>query len=371
MSCAISRSDAHDRRRHCGPRTMGKRFSRIGARQKQANPFRARRGHGARCRARSRDRTRMIDAAIVGLGRWGKGFLESVQGKSRRIRFVRGVDTVPDVVRDLAARHGFKPSSDLAEALADPAVQALVLVTPHSLHRDQVVACALAGKHVFCEKPLALTRADAQIMIAACARAGVVLGVGHNRRLWPSMQALGRAVDGGELGQILHLEGHFSNEHSNKVSGGWRLSSEESPGGGMTGAGLHVLDAFIHLAGPVLRVHAQLLERRPAPAPLDTVSAIYGFAKTVSSGAGAGLRSSSCACTRSTGPARWMNASRTCSPAPVMPPPGDSSGESRQPPETLFECSLLKCPSRCSICPSSPPSTVRLSACIEGHQRRL
>jgi predicted dehydrogenase len=224
----------------------------------------------------------MIDAAIVGLGRWGKGFLESVQGRSRRIRFVRGVDTALDVARGLAARHGFKPSSDLAEALADPAVQALVLVTPHSLHREQVVACALAGKHVFCEKPLALTKADAQIMIAACARAGVVLGVGHNRRLWPSMQALGRAVDGGEFGQILHLEGHFSNEHSNKVSSGWRLSPEESPGGGMTGAGLHVLDSFIHLAGPVRRVHAQLLARKPAPAPLDTVSAIYEFANGAS-----------------------------------------------------------------------------------------
>jgi len=108
-------------------------------------------------------------------------------------------------------------------------VQALVLVTPHSLHREQVVACALARKHVFCEKPLALTRADAQIMIAACARAGVVLGAGHNRRWWPSMQALRRTIEGGELGQILHLEGHFSNEHSNKVSGGWRLSPEESP----------------------------------------------------------------------------------------------------------------------------------------------
>src|SRR5258706_6274777 len=54
-----------------------------------------------------------------------------------------------------------------------------------------------------------------------------------------------------------------------------------------------------------------------------------------------------------------------------MPPPGDSSGESRQPPETLFECSLLKWPSRCRICPRSPPSTARPSLCIEGHKRRL
>jgi predicted dehydrogenase len=220
----------------------------------------------------------MIDAAIVGLGRWGKGFLESVQGKSRRIRFVRGVDTAPDVARDLAARHGFEPSSDLAEALADPAVQALVLVTPHSLHREQVVACALAGKPVFCEKPLALTAADAQIMIAACASAGVVLGAGHNRRWWPAIRELKRVIESGALGQILHVEGHNSNENSNKVPDGWRTLPSESPGGGMTGAGLHALDTFVGLVGPVRHVYGRILERKPPPAPLDTVSVLIEFA---------------------------------------------------------------------------------------------
>ncbi len=220
----------------------------------------------------------MIDAAIVGLGRWGKGFLESVQGKSRRIRFVRGVDTAPDVARDLAARHGFKPSSDLAEALADPAVQALVLVTPHSLHREQVVACARAGKPVFCEKPLALTAADARIMIAACARAGVVLGAGHNRRWWPAIRELKRVIESGALGQILHVEGHNSNENSNNVPDGWRTLPSESPGGGMTGAGLHALDTLVGLVGPVRRVYGRILERKPPPAPLDTVSVLIEFA---------------------------------------------------------------------------------------------
>jgi predicted dehydrogenase len=220
----------------------------------------------------------MIDAAIVGLGRWGKGFLESVQGKSRRIRFVRGVDTAPGVARDLAARHGFEPSSDLAEALVDPAVQALVLVTPHSLHREQVVACARAGKPVFCEKPLALTAADAQIMIAACASAGVVLGAGHNRRWWPAIRELKRVIESGALGPILHVEGHNSNENSNKVPDGWRTLPSESPGGGMTGAGLHALDTLVGLVGPVRRVYARILERKPPPAPLDTVSALIEFA---------------------------------------------------------------------------------------------
>jgi predicted dehydrogenase len=224
----------------------------------------------------------MVDAAIVGLGRWGKSFVESMQGKSARLRFVRGVDPAADGLEDYAVRHGFKLSRNLGDALADPAVGAVVLVTPHSLHREQVIASASAGKQVFCEKPLALNRADALAMIEACQGAGVVLGVGQNRRFWPSMQELTRIVAAGELGQVLHAEGHNSNENSNRVTGGWRLAPGESPGGGMTGAGLHVLDALVGLLGPVRRVHAQLLARDTGPPPLDSVSAMYEFASGAS-----------------------------------------------------------------------------------------
>ncbi len=65
----------------------------------------------------------------------------------------------------------------------------VVLATPHSMHREQVIACAHAGKQVFCEKPLALHAADARAMIEACRAAGVVFAVGHNRRFWPSFLA--------------------------------------------------------------------------------------------------------------------------------------------------------------------------------------
>ncbi|MEJ0069143.1 MAG: Gfo/Idh/MocA family oxidoreductase [Pseudomonadota bacterium] len=64
-----------------------------------------------------------------------------------------------------------------------------MLATPHSMHREQVIACAHAGKQVFCEKPLALHAADARAMIEACRAAGVVFAVGHNRRFWPSFLA--------------------------------------------------------------------------------------------------------------------------------------------------------------------------------------
>ena len=62
----------------------------------------------------------MIDAAIIGLGRWGKGIVQSVQGRSKRLRFIRGVSKEPEQVRDFAATHGFALSTEFADAIADP-----------------------------------------------------------------------------------------------------------------------------------------------------------------------------------------------------------------------------------------------------------
>src|SRR5580765_7373669 len=223
-----------------------------------------------------------MDAAIVGLGRWGRSLVEAVQGKSPKLRFVLAVEPELGLAREFAAKHGLRLAAKLEDAVSDRSIRAVVLATPHSLHLPQVLAAAAAGKQIFCEKPLALTRADAQKMVQACERAGVVLGVGHNRRWWPAMRELKRLVDSGELGTLLHIEGHNSNENSNAVTGGWRTLESESPGGGMTGAGLHALDAMVSLAGPVKRVQGQLIERKPPPAPHDTASALIEFESAVS-----------------------------------------------------------------------------------------
>jgi predicted dehydrogenase len=101
------------------------------------------------------------------------------------------------------------------------------------------------------------------------------MGVGHLRRFWASTEAVKQAIVAGDIGELLHVEGHFSNEHSNNVVGGWRESPAESPAAGLTGAGLHIVDAFTLLVGPALSVHAHVVERRPPPAPLDTIAALY------------------------------------------------------------------------------------------------
>lgn len=219
----------------------------------------------------------MIDAAIAGLGRWGQRLVDSMHAEGAGVRFVRAIDTDPRAGA-YAQTQRLAFSSSLEDALRDASVRAVVLATPHSLHKQQVIAAANARKHVFCEKPLALTVADARAMLEACRRAGVKLAVGHNRRFWPSMRTLRDLLAAEHFGRLLHIEGHNSNENSNQVSAGWRTDEAESPGGGFTGAGLHVLDAFVHLFGPVRAVRcAQLTTYSKGPPPLDAMSALYEF----------------------------------------------------------------------------------------------
>src|SRR5206468_2804877 len=140
---------------------------------------------------------------------------------------------------------------------------------------------ANAGKAVFCEKPLTLTRADAARAIAACREAGVVLGIGTDKRFFPAVRELLHLAKSGELGRILHVEAHFSNEVAGTFSE-WRYLLEESPAGGMTGTGIHMLDALIALAGPIRRVQVMLLSHKPPPDPLDSLSTLLEFGSGVS-----------------------------------------------------------------------------------------
>src|SRR5258708_39668280 len=92
----------------------------------------------------------MINAAVIGLGRWGKSLVTAVQGKSQKLRFVHGVSKEPDDVRTFASQHGFLLSTELDDAIANPEAQPVFLATPHSLHVKQLRADAKSGKPVWC-----------------------------------------------------------------------------------------------------------------------------------------------------------------------------------------------------------------------------
>jgi predicted dehydrogenase len=221
----------------------------------------------------------MINAAIVGLGRWGQNLVNSVQGKSDAIRFVAGATRTVGKAEAYAREKGFPLHDSYEKVLADPKIDAVVLATPHTQHAEQVIAAAKAGKHVFTEKPLALSAADARAAVRACAKAKVTLAVGYNWRFQPALQEIRRMLEDGRLGKLLHLEGNFCGPSVYRFAKGhWRQEREEGPAGGMTGRGVHTLDAYLYLAGRVAAVHAQS-SRRALPHGLDdTTSMLLTFA---------------------------------------------------------------------------------------------
>ncbi|HWP26959.1 MAG TPA: Gfo/Idh/MocA family oxidoreductase [Xanthobacteraceae bacterium] len=219
----------------------------------------------------------MLNAAIIGLGWWGKRLVEAADG-SRLIRFSRGVTLEPELARDFAAARKLKLGTSYEEVLADPEIDAVVLATPHSTHRAMVEAAAAAGKHVCCEKPFALSRADAEAAIAACRRAGVAVGVGQNFRFMPSIKALRELIEAGTFGTIMHVEGNYSHDWIAGLSPDhWRSAREESRAGGMTGMGIHVLDCFSYLIGPMRRIAALATQRALNLPAGDTTAALIEF----------------------------------------------------------------------------------------------
>ncbi len=219
----------------------------------------------------------MLNAAIVGLGWWGRTIVESVQADSDRIRFVAGATrTSSPEVQAFAAAQQMALAPSFEALLADPNVHAVVLATPHSQHAAQVVAAAQAGKHVFCEKPFALTKADAVASVAATTKAGVTLGLGYNRRFHPEMSALRDRIRSGDLGTVLHIEATmtFPNALALKADA-WRADREETPCGGLTPMGVHAIDGMIDLSGEIDHVYCQSFRRVVQVDSDDTTSMLF------------------------------------------------------------------------------------------------
>src|ERR1700694_3645663 len=220
----------------------------------------------------------MLNTAIVGLGWWGKTLVKAARDFGAPIRFVRGVSLEPDTVHEFAAEYKMPLGTSFEEVLADDQVQAVILATPHSKHRAQVEAAAAAKKHIYCEKPFALAKADAVAMLEAVKRAGVTIGVGHHFRLMPSMRVLAELKDLGAFGTIMHVEGNYSHDWlANYPADSWRMAAAESRAGGMTGMGIHVLDCFRDLNGPMKRIRALSKARALKPPTGDTTAALIEF----------------------------------------------------------------------------------------------
>lgn len=218
-----------------------------------------------------------VNAAIIGLGWWGKKMTQLVNAGGADMRFTRAVDPAPEA-KAFADERGLTFSATLSDALADPEIEAVVLATPHSLHEEQITEAVSAGKHVFCEKPLALTRAGAERSVARCHEAGLVLGMGHERRFEPPIAAILDAADNGKLGRLLQIEANFSHDKFLTLDPtNWRLKADQAPAGGMTATGIHLTDLSVRLMGPARDVRVACENLASGIPQGDTMSAHVRF----------------------------------------------------------------------------------------------
>jgi predicted dehydrogenase len=218
----------------------------------------------------------MLNVAVVGLGWWGK-IISTLLHTHPKFRLIRAVDPSAEAA-GFARERQIVLSGDLETALRDSNVDAVILCTPHSQHTDQIIRAANAKKHVFCEKPLSLSRADVLRAVEACNANQVVLAVGHEKRFEPPIQEVLRLACSGELGTLLQVEANFSQDKFLSLpADNWRLSSREAPAGPMTATGIHLLDLSVALLGPAERAFASVRQLGSQLVNGDTLGVLVSF----------------------------------------------------------------------------------------------
>ena len=162
-------------------------------------------------------------------------------------------------------------TADYHELLARPEIEAVDICVPNHLHADIVVAAAAAGKHIYCEKPLAMNVAEGQQMVAAAARAGVKTQMTFNFRFYPAVLRARQLIDAGFLGRIFSFRGRYYRssyiDPHKPIS--WRQQKAIAGGGALFDIGSHILDLLYFLLGEFAAVQATLdtlIPERPARA---------------------------------------------------------------------------------------------------------
>jgi predicted dehydrogenase len=217
-----------------------------------------------------------LGVAVVGLGWWGRTIVPLLKDNAK-LKVVKGVDPAP-AAADFATSQGISYESSFEEILRNRDVQGVVLCTPHTQHTEQIIAAAKAKKHVFCEKPLSLSRADVLRAVKACNENEVALAVGHEKRFEPPVQELMRLARTGELGTLLQIEANFSQDKFLSLTpDNWRMSEKEAPAGPMTATGIHLLDLSVGLLGPAQHVFAKVRQLGSRLTNGDTLGVFVSF----------------------------------------------------------------------------------------------
>jgi len=221
-----------------------------------------------------------IKVGLVGYGWWGKTIARQILNSSwLQLVGVAEVDASARIAMASDPVLAHVSIFDSPESLmAHPSMEAVILCTPHQQHADQMILAAQANLHIFCEKPLCLTLADAKRAVAQCWSQNLVLGIGHERRFEPEIVAMRQLIAEGTLGEVLQIEANFSQDKFFALpKDNWRLSNKFAPVGPLTATGIHLVDLSIALLGPCESLWARLATLGSDFENGDTLGIMMGF----------------------------------------------------------------------------------------------
>ncbi|MAU86539.1 MAG: hypothetical protein CML83_02045 [Rhodobiaceae bacterium] len=203
----------------------------------------------------------MINAAILGLGWWGKHITETLS-KSSLIQIKAACSRTKEKHTQFIEEHNLKYYKNYIDLLSDNEIDAIIICTPNSQHEEQALMAIDAKKQVFCEKPMTLKSKSANNMINAAKKSKLILGIGHERRFDPAMEMLKKTIEHKSFGKKMHIEANWSHDIlAGLDSDNWRGTSDEAPAAGMTGTGVHMTDLFLSMFGSVEGLFAQSSSR--------------------------------------------------------------------------------------------------------------
>jgi predicted dehydrogenase len=194
---------------------------------------------------------RILRVAIMGLGSYGNRVAEAMQS-CKRAKVAGVISGTPSKIKDWQSKYNIPDKScynyqNFDAIKNNPDIDAVYVITPNALHHDEVIRVAKAGKHVICEKPMAINAKEGQEMVDACKKANVKLLVGYRMHFEPKTLEVIRMRKDGELGKIMFFQGQTGFTAGDPTQ--WRLNKQLSGGGSLMDIGIYSINGARYMVG--------------------------------------------------------------------------------------------------------------------------
>ena len=200
-----------------------------------------------------------MKVACLGMGWWSDVLADAIR-RSGKLTIASCYSRSPEKREAFARKYGCKAAPSYEAILQDRSIEAIINTTPNATHLETTRAAAAAGKHVFLDKPIANTIAEARAITDACRKSKVVLALGYQRRRERQFRWVRREIEQGTFGKLVNAEANISRDRLGQIDlTSWRYTAEGMPGGVMLQIGIHYTDVLEYLLGPVTAVSGRFV----------------------------------------------------------------------------------------------------------------